>query len=308
MNISHLILNSYIAQALDIIGDRWSLLILREAFYGRSRFEEFIQHTGASRATLSRRLEALIDNNILQKRPQKPGASRFIYCFTERGIALAGPSLLAQQWDSKRPAAQRQRPKPKLRHSSCGHRLKPQAVCRCCGQVLEYDDVRWTVGKDQLEQQLQELRSIHQQRRVRDSGQVKADADDLIYLIGDRWTLLILILSFFGSCRYDDFSKQLNIAPSILAGRLKTMVSGGIMKRRRYQQHPPRYEYQLTNKGKSIFPFIMALRQWALERLPSDSAAPTLLHKPCGQLLEVDVVCGHCQQVPAAAEIELRGY
>lgn len=305
MNISHLILNSSIAQGLDIIGDRWSLLILREAFYGHNRFEELIEHTGASRATLTRRLAALIDNDILFKRPQTPGSNRYEYCFTEKGLALSGPSLLAQQWDSLR---SKNSNKPSIHHSSCNHTLRPKAVCRQCKQELLYDDVSWNAGRLQLDQQLDEIRLIHQQRRVRESKQQKAEADDLVYLIGDRWTLLILIVSFFGTCRYDDYIKQLNIAPGILAGRLKTIVSGDILSRKLYQENPARYEYKLSEKGKSIFPFIMSLRQWALEQLENTAPSPVLIHKPCGHALEVDVVCGSCNELPTPEEILINSY
>ena len=76
MNINHLVVNSSIAQGLDVIGDRGSLLILRDAFLGRQRFEEFRRHTGASRATLSRRLNALVAEGVLQKHAYGEGSSR----------------------------------------------------------------------------------------------------------------------------------------------------------------------------------------------------------------------------------------
>jgi len=165
-------------------------------------------------------------------------------------------------------------------------------------------DAAWEVEEDKLDHQMEEIRAMNSQRRIRDSGQFKADPEDLVYLIGDRWTLLILIGSFFGISRYHAFLQQLNISPTILADRLKALVSGGILARHSYQSNPPRYAYQLTEKGSSIFPFVMALRQWVVDSSPDSTAEATLIHAPCGHALAVDIVCKHCQEKPWPRDIE----
>ena len=304
MSTNNLILNSSIAQGLDIIGDRWTLLILREAFSGHSRFEEFIEHTGASRSTLSRRLKALVESDIFYKRHLNGEASRAEYRFTEVGIGLLGASLLAHSWDSQRLSSGQQRPWPY--HTRCGNRLDPLPVCRHCQMEILYSDTEWRVSEDQLDHQMEEIRAVNSQRRVRDSGQLKADPEDLVYLIGDRWTLLILISAFFGISRYHEFLQQLNISPTILAERLKALVRGEILNRKSYQSNPPRHSYHLTRKGASIFPFIMALRQWAMDTLPDITPDTSLVHAPCGHSLAIDVVCKHCQEKPWPRDIEFR--
>jgi DNA-binding HxlR family transcriptional regulator len=302
--MNNLILNSAVAEGLDVIGDRWTLLILREAFYGRSRFEEFIQHTGASRSTLTRRLSALVDSDILYKRPYSNAPNRFEYKFTEHGMGLLGASLLAQQWESQWSKKTKVSKKSALFHTRCHHALSPMAICRHCKMALVFDDVSWLHLDQELDNQLDAIRSMNKQRRIRDTPQSKSRATDLVDLVGDRWTLLILISAFFGTCRYDDFIKQLNIAPGILSERLKAMVSGSIMSRHRYQQKPPRYEYRLSDKGKSVYPFIMALRQWVVDSLPASTPAPALIHTHCKQPLVVDVACEHCHEKPWPQDIK----
>ena len=95
-----LILNQAIADGLDVIGDRLTLLILRSAFYGVNRFDAFQSATGASRSTLTRRLNALIEHQIFYKHPYSNAASRFEYKFTEKGLGLFGSSLLAGKWEA----------------------------------------------------------------------------------------------------------------------------------------------------------------------------------------------------------------
>ena len=83
-------------------------------------------------------------------------------------------------------------------------------------------------------------------------------------LIGERWTILILRdLLLQGPRRYQDFQESLaGIAPNTLSARLKDMEARGLISRRLYSEHPPRLEYRLTEKGKSLGPILKVLREW----------------------------------------------
>lgn len=83
-------------------------------------------------------------------------------------------------------------------------------------------------------------------------------------VIGERWTLLILRDLFANpSRRFQDFRESLTgCAPNTLSARLKTLESHGLIERRMYEQHPPRLEYMLTEKGRKTAPVLRALRQW----------------------------------------------
>ncbi len=306
-----LILNEPIANGLDVIGDRWTLLILREAFYGCSRFDDFCERISISRATLTRRLNVLIENEILYKALYKESAKRFEYKFTQRGLSLMSSSLLAVQWEAEwRENNSRQSTvMQRLFHKVCGHKLTPKAVCRACKEDLSFDDVEWLDMADQLDSQLQEIRASNARHRKSKS---KSGADEfesdpgLVSMVGDRWTILILIACFFNTKKYDAFIKQLNIPSSILAERLKFLSQANVLDKVAYQSNPLRHEYRLTGKGKSLFPFIMSLRQWVVEQmLRTGTDSNRLVHSPCGNALTIDVVCGSCGQKPWPEDIDI---
>lgn len=83
-------------------------------------------------------------------------------------------------------------------------------------------------------------------------------------LIGERWTILVLRdLILKGPQRYQDLQDSLEgVAPNTLSARLKDMEAHGLVERKLYNEHPPRLEYYLTEKGKSLGPVLRALRDW----------------------------------------------
>jgi len=83
-------------------------------------------------------------------------------------------------------------------------------------------------------------------------------------LIGERWSPLILRdLFLHGPRRYQDFQESLaGVAPNTLSARLKALEAHGLIERKLYNEHPPRLEYHLTDKGRSLGPVMKALREW----------------------------------------------
>jgi DNA-binding HxlR family transcriptional regulator len=303
-----LILNQAIADGLDVIGDRWTLLILRSAFYGVNRFDAFQAATGASRSTLTRRLNALIEHQIFYKHPYSSAANRFEYKFTEKGLGLLGPSLLAARWESDWKTADYVDISGRLFHHHCNAYMKPKVVCRACKKDLLFDEVAWPQLSQQLESQLEEIRTYNTQHRKRVSSIAAADLgnSNLASLIGDRWTLLVLIASFFGVQRYDAFLTRLNTPPSVLSKRLKQLVSNRIFDKVEYQQNPPRHNYILTSKGTALFPFVMTLRQWVAGNLGGENDSSPLTHEKCGKPLVIDIVCDQCEHKPWPSDLEIR--
>ena len=86
-------------------------------------------------------------------------------------------------------------------------------------------------------------------------------------VIGDRWTILILRDLFLNPARrFQDFQESLaGLAPNILSDRLKSLESDEIVSRRPYDEHPPRFEYVLTKKGRSLGPVLRAMRDWGTQ-------------------------------------------
>jgi DNA-binding HxlR family transcriptional regulator len=109
-------------------------------------------------------------------------------------------------------------------------------------------------------------------------------------LVGEWWTLLILHDAFDGYTRFDQFQENLGISPSLLTSRLKRLVTQGLLERRQYQAHPPRYEYVLTDLGRSLRPVIVVLAGWGNARLAADQRSMVLVDAATGAEAEPVVV------------------
>ena len=105
---------------------------------------------------------------------------------------------------------------------------------------------------------------------ARSYGQSSCPVARTLDLIGERWTILILRdLLLKGPRRFQDFQESLGgLAPNTLSARLKDLEASGLITRRAYSEHPPRLEYQLTEKGKSLGPVLKALREWGQRHAP----------------------------------------
>ena len=116
-----------------------------------------------------------------------------------------------------------------------------------------------------------------------------------VAVLGERWTLVILREAFNRRRRFDDIQRDLGIARNILADRLQTLVAEGILERRAYQQRPERFEYRLTDKGRDLYPVLIALMQWGDRYTAGDAGPPVeLIHEPCGEHTHARLVCDHC--------------
>jgi DNA-binding HxlR family transcriptional regulator len=100
-------------------------------------------------------------------------------------------------------------------------------------------------------------------------------------LLGDRWTLLVIRdLLFTGKRRFGELlGSPEGIPTNILTDRLRRLEEGGLVEKNPYQLRPPRYEYQLTAKGKDLLPALRALAEWSLRHLPASEA-------PSAEILE----------------------
>jgi DNA-binding HxlR family transcriptional regulator len=105
-------------------------------------------------------------------------------------------------------------------------------------------------------------------------------------VLGEKWTLLILREAIYGVRRFDDFARALKCGRGVLSDRLKTLTASGVMERRDYiaPGQRPRPEYRLTEKGRDLFPALLALSQWS-ERWEPPPAGPVAIitAKPSGR-------------------------
>ncbi len=113
-------------------------------------------------------------------------------------------------------------------------------------------------------------------------------------VMGDRWSILILRDTFRGIRRFSEIRRDLHIPKAVLSERLARLVDSGVLARRRYMDHPPRFEYRLTDMGRELSPVLVGLMQWG-DRWCSDGIPPTLLvHEPCGTEVDLSFHCEEC--------------
>lgn len=114
-------------------------------------------------------------------------------------------------------------------------------------------------------------------------------------VVGDKWTLLVLRDAFYGVRRFEDFTRDLGIARNVLAARLSRLVDAGVMERRRYEDHPPRFEYRLTAKGRDLLPVLLTMMHWGDTWAGADDDAPVdLVHRDCGEVTHAVASCATC--------------
>jgi DNA-binding HxlR family transcriptional regulator len=114
-------------------------------------------------------------------------------------------------------------------------------------------------------------------------------------VIGDRWTMLVLRDAFLRTRRFEDFQRQLGVTRHLLANRLRKLVAAGILEKVRYQEKPARYEYRLSDKGRDLYPVIVALLRWGDRWMANEEGPPlALVHKACGHRMHPTLVCSDC--------------
>ena len=136
--------NCSVARALEVIGERWSLLIIRNAFYGVRRFEDHQRWLGIARNVLQARLERLVEEGILNRELYHERPPRYEYRLTQKGIDLWPVLMTLLQWGDRHAADAG--PPIVLQHRDCGGEVDGHLRCAKCGADLTARDVRPSEG------------------------------------------------------------------------------------------------------------------------------------------------------------------
>ena len=113
-------------------------------------------------------------------------------------------------------------------------------------------------------------------------------------VVGEWWSMLILRDAFFGVSRFDEFQDRLGISRNVLNQRLAKLVDAGILVKVPYSQHPPRYDYRLTGKGRDLWPVLTSMRQWGDKHAAPDGPPVLIRHSSCGQISTAVPACSTC--------------
>jgi DNA-binding HxlR family transcriptional regulator len=134
-DLSHRFEGESVGRALELVGERWTLLILREAFFGVQRFGQLARNLNIPRPTLSSRLRTLVEAGLLDRVPYSQDPERHEYRLTDSGRELFGAIVVLMRWgDDHLPNPDG--PPIVLRHRTCGESVDPRLICGHCGDEI----------------------------------------------------------------------------------------------------------------------------------------------------------------------------
>lgn len=299
--LGHRLASNSARRALDILGDRWTLMLLHLAFVRVRRFDDFQTRTGIARSLLTDRLRRLEAAGVMRRERYQERPPRDEYRLTPMGLDLFGASLMIIRWE------RRWFPDPqvivhRLKHS-CGKIFLPELRCSTCHEQVTARDVTAEDGPGAGFEPPQKPRA--QRRSIVERGELDPHQKMLeraIEVLGDRWTAQAIASAFTGIRRFNALQADLGVAPNILSERLARLVDLGVLEKRRYQDKPERFEYVLTEEGRDLFPLILELIRWGDRWLAGDAGPPQIIrHRPCGAVLVPTITCDQCGEVVTAA-------
>lgn len=134
-----------IARSLEVLGERWTLLVIRDVFNGNRRFDAIRDNLGVARNVLSTRLQTLVDEGILEKRAYQERPLRYEYFLTEKGLDLWPVLVALLHWGDKY-YPEEMGPPVKIVHKGCGGEVDDRRICTKCGKFLEVREARAEPG------------------------------------------------------------------------------------------------------------------------------------------------------------------
>jgi DNA-binding HxlR family transcriptional regulator len=135
-------------------------------------------------------------------------------------------------------------------------------------------------------------------------SQMDCSVAQCLEVVGEWWTMLIVRDAFLGVTRFDVFQQRLGIARNVLQLRLERLVTAGVFEKVAYSEHPLRYDYRLTPKGRDLWPVMNAMRQWGDQYAAPNGPPIRLVHRGCGHEATGTVVCSGCGQQMSATNVQ----
>ena len=272
---------SLVIPVLDIIGDRWTLLLLAALTAGPERYDGLARRIGIARSTLAQRLSDLEEDGLVERRLYQSNPPRYDYALTPQGADTLPILTAIRNWDRTWASADAFEAWP------MADGPERRLVCRACRQPIHARDVAYRASN--MPVRGRSAAAIMQPRRARRSREGAARPQMLMSAadtLGNRSLALVISAGFFGLRRFSDMERALALAPNVLARRLDELVQAGMMARHVYRERPRRWQYILTEKGLDLYSVIVAQVGWAERWLAAPAGPPLVLtHKPCGKTL-----------------------
>jgi DNA-binding HxlR family transcriptional regulator len=283
-----------VARMLGLLGDEWTLLVMQQALLGATRFAEFKARLPISNSVLTRRLESLTNDGLLDRRVYQNNPPRSEYLMTAVSRSLWPVLLSIWEWE-RHWVLDHAEPLPGMRHQACGADFAPLLVCHSCGEVADDKDVVAQWGPSGSWPRSVPVASTRRRSDQRDA--VAGLFPQTMSVMGNRWGLALLVAAFVGISRFTDFQSQLGAPPGSIADRLSIFTANGVLVLSDNR-------YRLTEKGRAMFAVLVFALQWAQRwfRAP-EGPAVILTHTGCGRKLGAVLVCDQCAEPLTGAQV-----
>lgn len=291
-----------LSQGFSILGDEWSLFLLRFALHGVTRYSDFAAQVPISHAVLSGRLDLLTRAGVMERRQYQDRPPRAEYVLTDIGRATW--PILSAMWGWERTwVREHSYATPPMRHTVCDHEITPVLVCGRCHETVRASDLDTEWGPAGGWHRSVPEATTRRRSITRGAAIAHTFYPDTMAVFGNRWSAALMGAALLGIRRFTDFEAALGAAPTLLSGRLASLCSHGILRQAGMEDH---LEYRLTTKGLDFFPVVAMAIGWA-ERWFSTSEGPALvsIHRECGAEFQGRLVCSHCQELLAASDLKL---
>ena len=289
-----LIRSCSIWRALELFGDKPTLLILESYWLGDRRFGDFLKRSGLLKTVVSNRLQKLVSDGCFEKVEYQDSPKRFEYHGTEKLRAIYPIALSMLFWERKW-NRRKNKLNIELMHESCGQVTEPTPVCSHCRQTIDPRQVDWLEGPGLGQMEAEYSR----RRKSRGDNSLRAETqlfDTAAEIIGDRWSMLIVRALFTGQSGFNEIQADSQMATNILSERLEFLLAQKVIKKCS-DKGALRERYQLATRGLDLYPVILTLMEWGDHWCGDNNGPPVLLtHLPCGQPLKLVLACSHCKE------------
>ncbi|TWE07874.1 winged helix-turn-helix transcriptional regulator [Rudaeicoccus suwonensis] len=282
-----------IAVANGIIGDEWTLWIVRMGLNGITQYNEWLNAGPISSSVLNSRLNRLVETDIMQRVEYTSRPVRHDYVLTARGRSM-WPVLLTM-WDWERvwvhsPDAHL----PLMQHTLCEQVFSPVLRCEACDEQVAARDLTATEGPSGGWDR--SIPAAATRRRSHSGHRPDAVIDQTMAMIGNRWSVALLGSVFLGATRFGQFEQQMGAPPTIVAERLRTFCDIGVLDKTPSAQRSDWTDYRLTEKGRAFFPVVASVLEWGQRwfRAP-EGPALRIVHRQCRRTFHPRLTCSVCQ-------------
>jgi DNA-binding HxlR family transcriptional regulator len=285
-----------IGATLGLLGDEWSLLIIRHAFTGVRTYGGFKSRLPISDSVLSSRLATLTAAGVLLH-GSADGAE---YSLSASGLDLWRLMLCIWAWEA-RYVVQHAAQLPSMVHTACGEEFEPDLHCALCGRPATTHDVEARFGPSGSFSRSAPAGSTRR-RATRSTPGVGEPGlfPETMAIIGSRWSSAILGAAFLGASRFSEFQKLLGAPPSVVAQRLRLFVELDVLRQ-------AGTAYALTEKGHGFFPVVASFVAWGERWLPAPDGPTTVAtHTGCGKTFIPQLACSNCPAELSPATMEIR--